>query len=93
MSGYSEKFGDALQFAASPHAEQVRKGSGVPYVTHLIGVAALVGDHGGSEEQVIGALLHDSIEDCIQAHPDLHDQIRDRYGDQVLAIVEAAQRR
>ncbi len=89
MSGYSERFADALQFATELHAEQTRKGSGVPYITHLIGVAALVGDHGGSESQVIGALLHDAIEDCIKTRPDLPDEITARYGEDVLAMVQA----
>ncbi|MEC9398720.1 MAG: HD domain-containing protein [Myxococcota bacterium] len=89
MSGYSERFANALLFATELHAEQTRKGSGVPYITHLIGVAALVGDHGGSESQVIGALLHDAIEDCIETRPDLPEEIASRYGEDVLAMVQA----
>ena len=89
MSGYSERFADALLFATELHAEQERKGSGVPYITHLIGVAALVGDHGGSEDQVIGALLHDAIEDCIETRPDLPDEIASRYGEDVLMMVQS----
>ena len=89
MSAYSARFDDALQLAATLHRDQTRKGSGVPYITHLLGVAALVGDHGGSEEQVIAALLHDALEDCLAQHPDLHAQIKGRYGQSVLAMVEA----
>ncbi len=86
---YTERFEQALIFAHELHREQIRKGSGVPYVTHLLGVASIVGEHGGSEDQVIGALLHDSIEDCIGEVPDIREQIQARFGALVLEIVEA----
>jgi len=60
----TSRFNDALQYAAELHAGQVRKGpDGVPYIAHLIGVASIVLEHGGSETQAIAALLHDAIED------------------------------
>lgn len=86
---YSERFEEALVFAHELHRDQVRKGSGVPYVTHLLGVASLVGENGGSEDQVIGALLHDAIEDCIDDHPGVRETIESRFGSEVLEIVEA----
>ena len=86
---YSQRVDDALEFASSLHRHQMRKSRGVPYVTHLWGVASLVGAHGGSDDQVIAALLHDAIEDCHDDHPDLRDEIRSRFGEDVLAIVEA----
>lgn len=85
---YGERFDEALVFASSIHREQIRKGSGVPYITHLMAVASLVGEHHGSEDQVIGALLHDAIEDCISSVPDIREQIAGRFGDTVLEIVE-----
>lgn len=85
----SERFDDALLFAAEIHREQRRKGSSVPYIHHLLAVTALVGEHGGSEEQVVAALLHDAIEDCLEHVPDVREQIQARFGDGVLAIVEA----
>jgi len=84
----SERFADALVFTHQLHREHVRKGSGTPYVHHLLGVASLVGENGGTEDQVIGALLHDAIEDCIDRVPDVRAQIAGRYGEGVLAIVE-----
>ncbi|MBI4618393.1 MAG: HD domain-containing protein [Planctomycetes bacterium] len=54
----------ALAFAARAHAGQKRKGTEVPYLSHLLAVAALVVEHGGDTDQAIAALLHDSIEDC-----------------------------
>ena len=85
----SERFDDALVFAHELHRQQIRKGSDVPYIHHLLAVTALVGEHGGTEDQVVAALLHDSIEDCIGEVPDVREQIGARFGADVLAIVEA----
>ena len=54
---------DAFALAAEIHGDHVRKGTGVPYVTHLMMVSALVGEFGGDEDLMIGALLHDALED------------------------------
>ena len=58
------RLADATTFALTIHARQTRKGSGVPYIAHLLGVASLVLEHGGDEEQAIAGLLHDAIEDA-----------------------------
>lgn len=86
---YSTKFDDALVFASEIHRHQTRKGNGVPYITHLLAVASIVGTWGGSETQVIGGLLHDAIEDCVRDIPDIARQIQSRFGDEVLALVQA----
>ncbi len=57
------RFDEALVMASSLHRSQVRKTSGVPYVAHLLGVASLVLEEGGSEDMAIAALLHDAAED------------------------------
>jgi (p)ppGpp synthase/HD superfamily hydrolase len=57
------RFDTALVFAAAHHREQVRKGSDTPYVGHLLGVASIAIEHGATEDEAIGALLHDVIED------------------------------
>jgi (p)ppGpp synthase/HD superfamily hydrolase len=77
------RFAKAVKFAAAAHATQTRKGSDTPYLAHLLGVAALVLDHGGSETEAIAALLHDSIEDA-GATP---KQLRKRFGAKVARIV------
>ena len=59
----TQRFDSALSFAAELHRLQVRKNTEIPYLGHLLGVAALVIEDGGSEDEAIGALLHDSIED------------------------------
>jgi (p)ppGpp synthase/HD superfamily hydrolase len=59
----SARFDEALVLASTLHREQARKASGVPYVAHLLGVASLVLEEGGSEDMAIAALLHDAAED------------------------------
>jgi (p)ppGpp synthase/HD superfamily hydrolase len=82
---YGEKLEEALGYAARVHRDQVRKGSSVPYVTHLLAVAAIVGENGGTEEEVIAALLHDAPED--QGGEVRLAEIRERFGDEVADIV------
>jgi GTP pyrophosphokinase len=83
---YSNRFEDALIYAAQVHAAQTRKGTQTPYITHLMAVAALVGEYGGSEDEVIAALLHDAPED--QGGQPRLDDIRRRFGTTVGDIVE-----
>ena len=82
----TSRFEQALVFAAQLHKDQQRKGSGVPYVSHLLAVAALVIEHGGDEDEAIAALLHDAIED--QGGPKAREEIRRRFGDRVTEIVD-----
>lgn len=86
---YTARFEQALTFAHTLHKDQRRKGTEVPYITHLIGVAAIVGDYGGDEDQVIAALLHDALEDQGKHHEALDQTIAARFGARVLAMVEA----
>lgn len=67
------------------HACQQRKGSGTPYLNHLLSVAALVGEYGGDEDQFIAALLHDAVED--QGGKPTLERIRDNFGDTVANLV------
>jgi (p)ppGpp synthase/HD superfamily hydrolase len=78
------KLPDALAFAIRWHGDQRRKGKDVPYVAHLLGVASLVLEHGGSEDQAVAALLHDTIEDTDATVEDLAP-----FGDDVVRIVVA----
>ena len=83
---YSERFESALLYATQLHRFQERKGSCLPYVTHLLGVAAIVGESGGTEDEVIAALLHDAPED--QGGRERLEDIRIRFGEEVATIVE-----
>jgi GTP pyrophosphokinase len=83
----SERFVDALRYASEVHAGQMRKGTTIPYIGHLLGVASIVIDAGGDEEEAIAALLHDAAEDA--GGRERLDDIRQRFGDRVARIVEA----
>ena len=79
------RFEDAVAFAADLHRRQVRKGTGVPYLAHLMAVASLALEHGASEDEAIAAVLHDAVED--QGGAATADAIRERFGDAVADIV------
>lgn len=81
------RFSDALAFANEIHQDQVRKGTPIPYISHLLAVAALVIEAGGDEETAIAALLHDAVED--QGGRPMLERIRARFGQAVAEIVEA----
>lgn len=83
---FSSRFEDAFCYANQLHSEQHRKASDVPYVTHLMAVAALVAEYGGNEDQVIAALLHDVVED--QGGAPRLVEIRERFGETVAHIVD-----
>jgi GTP pyrophosphokinase len=89
----TDRFTEAFAFAASLHRTQLRKGTYIPYLSHLMAVSALVLEHGGDEDEAIAALLHDAVED--QAHcypggaPGLRRAIDERFGRAVVAIVES----
>lgn len=87
----TDRFNRALQLAIEAHAGQVRKGTenaaglALPYITHPVAVAALVQRYGGTEDQVIAALLHDVLED---GGPQWARPIHEAFGAEVLALVE-----
>jgi (p)ppGpp synthase/HD superfamily hydrolase len=59
----SPRFDTALTFASAHHRAQLRKGTPIPYLAHLLSVAALAIEHGATEDEAIAAVLHDAIED------------------------------
>ena len=73
---------DALDAALTWHGSQTRK-DGSPYVSHLLQVAGLVLEHGGSMEQAAAALLHDVVEDTTATF----EEVRTRFGAVVERIV------
>ncbi len=81
------RFEEALLYATRLHAQQKRKASDIPYVAHLLGVASLVLEDGGSEDEAIAALLHDAVED--QGGAATREEIRRRFGDRITAWVDA----
>ena len=81
----TKRFDDAFHYAHRLHRAQTRKGTSIPYISHLMTVAALVVEHGGNEDQAIAALLHDAAED--QGGVETLAEIRTTFGDAVAAIV------
>ena len=81
------RFSAALAYASEIHGEQVRKGSSIPYIAHLLAVAALVIEAGADEDTAIAALLHDSVED--QGGRRVLEHIHARFGQTVADIVES----
>lgn len=59
----SDRYNQALNMAFQLHQQQARKGTNIPYISHLQSVAAIVWKNGGSEDEAIAALLHDAAED------------------------------
>jgi len=83
----TSRFEAALAYAFELHNGQERKGNGTPYVSHLLAVASLVLENGGDEDQAIGGLLHDAVED--QGGIPTLNEIRHRFGERVADIVLA----
>jgi (p)ppGpp synthase/HD superfamily hydrolase len=87
FSSGSPRFLSALTLAAELHAEQTRKSTDIPYISHLLGVASIAIEYGGNENEAIGALLHDAAED--QGGRDTLDKLRTLFGDSVADIVDS----
>ncbi len=82
-----KKYMEALQFAARLHQDQFRKGTNIPYLTHLMTVSSYVFEFGGSVDQAIAGLLHDAIED--QGDKTSYEEIENLFGAEVSRIVSA----
>jgi GTP pyrophosphokinase len=82
-----ERFDRAFALAVELHRRHWRKGTTIPYVAHLMGVAAIVLEHGGGEDEAAAALLHDSVED--QGGTATLARIRAELGDAIADTVAA----
>ncbi len=82
-------FDRALELAHRYHRTQLRKGTGIPYVAHLLQVAGLVLEAGGTEAQAIAGLLHDAIEDAdtVREAREREREIGASFGEDVLRMV------
>lgn len=81
------RYAEALTYAAALHLQQKRKGSGIPYISHVLAVSSLVWEAGGSQEEAIASLLHDALED--QGEHTSYEEISSRFGPRVAEIVRA----
>jgi (p)ppGpp synthase/HD superfamily hydrolase len=90
----TDRYVRALEFALRIHHKDVRKGTEIPYVSHLLQVSGLVLEHGGDEDEAIGGLLHDTAEDGEVEGLNRHEaamhilsQITQEFGEKVAGIV------
>jgi GTP pyrophosphokinase len=81
----TDRFASAMAYAYQVHSGQRRKGTGIPYIAHILGVTAIAMEYGADEDQSIGALLHDAAEDG--GGEATLAEIRARFGDVVAEIV------
>ena len=81
----SPRFVEAVGYAVELHRHQCRKGTAIPYASHLLAVAGLVLEDGATEDEAIGAALHDAVED--QGGAPVLEAIRRRFGEAVAGIV------
>jgi len=93
---FSARFQTALHCADLWHRGQTRKGTAIPYLSHLLGVASLALEFGANEDEAISALLHDALEDGpeyarpVRTPTDLRQEIVDLFGEPVAQLVDAA---
>ena len=87
QSDLSARFTQAFVYAQQLHGQQFRKGGSIPYLSHLMSVAALVLEDNGTEEDAIAALLHDAVED--QGGHKTLEEIRVQFGDTIAGYVDA----
>ena len=87
---YSARFESALNLAGLRHADQVRKGTGAPYIIHLVHVAAILAKAGYDEDTQIVGLLHDILEDTtkgVREADEVAEHIGTVYGTTIAAAV------
>ena len=87
MNVPTDRYVAAVGLARDLHADQARKGTTIPYLSHLLGVSSLIMEHGGHEDLAIAGLLHDAIEDAGGVATE--DLIREQFGESVANIVRA----
>jgi len=87
MVKLTKRFDKAVKFARKAHKNQARKGTEIPYISHLLGVSSIVLEMEGTEDEAIAALLHDVVEDCGGAP--MAERVRAEFGDDVARIVLA----
>ncbi len=85
---YSEAYEEALRLTVVAHRQQVRKGSGLPYIIHPVHVSVILLRHGFSTEAAIAGLLHDIVEDQGYALAEIVEQFGPRVAEMVDALSE-----
>ena len=78
------KLDKAIKFATKAHGKQKRKYTGEPYITHPIAVMEIVRTVPHTEEMLVAAVLHDTVEDT----PVTLADIKAEFGTKVMKLVE-----
>lgn len=81
-----DKYLEAYVYSFELHKKQTRKGSNIPYFTHLSSVSNLIIENNGTTTQAIAGLLHDAVED--QGGIKTLKEIRTKFGSKVATIVK-----
>ena len=81
-----KKYKKAIDYTFALHSNQYRKGTTIPYFTHLASVSNNVIENGGNTDEAIAGLLHDAVED--QGGEKTLKLIKKRFGNKVAKIVE-----
>ncbi len=81
---YGPRLDDAIALATDAFRHETRKGTSIPYISHLLQVMVTVAEHGGTEDQLIAAVLHDFLEDIEGSSEAL---LADRFGADVARMV------
>jgi (p)ppGpp synthase/HD superfamily hydrolase len=77
---------EAIRFAAEAHSGQYRKGTNIPYISHLINVMKILCENNCKEEVIVAGILHDVVEDT----PVTIDEIETAFGREVAFLVRGA---
>ena len=86
---YSPLVERAMRFAAAVHQAQLRKGTDIPYLTHLAGVALILTRAGFDDDELLAAaLLHDAVEDAGVDLADISASFSPRVATLVAAVSE-----
>lgn len=83
---YSRRLDEAIALATDAFRGVERKGSGVPFLSHLLQVMVYVAEGGGDEDQLIAAVLHDYLEDIDGSSA---DELAAKFGPRVASMVES----
>ena len=78
----------AIEFATKAHSGQKRKLTGTPYILHPLEVASILANMSASQDLIIAAMLHDTIEDCGIKREEIESQFGPRVTELVLSETE-----
>jgi (p)ppGpp synthase/HD superfamily hydrolase len=77
---------EAIRFAAEAHSGQYRKGTNIPYISHLINVMEILCENNCKEEVIAAGILHDVLEDT----PVTVEELEANFGTEVAFLVRGA---